>query len=134
MPMTKAEKAALEAAHVRAALSWPSFEEPKALTLAEVKAEVTENPASVKTSYDQEIRAGKFWTQTAFSSRVKCVYCDGQLMFCWPPGDVVRLDSRWESVKLYRTHEDARRALAWKTARQCAAKLRAVEMLEELAL
>ena len=131
MPMTKAERAALEAAHVRAALSWPSFEEPKALALAEVKAEVTENPVSVKTSYDQETRAGKFWTQSAFSGRVNCVYCDGQLMSYSPPGDVVILDSRWKSAKLYRTHEDARRALAWETARQCAANLRAIEMLEE---
>ena len=129
MSMTKAEKAALEEAHVRAALAWPTFERPTPLTIEEIKAEVRENPVAVQTSYGGNASAGAFWAPNHHSGTISRVYCDGY--FITYESRVGR--SRWERLPLYRTHKDARRALAWETARQCAANLRAIEMLEESA-
>jgi hypothetical protein len=124
--MTKAERAKLEDAETRAALAWPTFEEPTPLTVEQVRAIVADEGVMVqRAGYPCGKQVARFWSCNAYSGRVLLGCSDGNSIGIdddWP-------GSQWRGDRLYRTHEEARRALAWAIARDCAKKLRQVELM-----
>ena len=127
MSMNKREQAELEAAYTSAALAWPTFEQPLPLTGSDVKAIVERDGEEMEGGAGYKRRGAWFWSANRHSMTVSRVCCDGMYM----GRDDGRMDSWWRESHLFATFEDARRFLAWDVAKDCAQRLRQVQVMEE---
>jgi hypothetical protein len=130
MAMTKAEKAALEAAMTDAALRWPAFERPSPMTREEIasadKVTFTPRDASVVRSRTVVIA----WFFNAYTGEVTRGWIDGHVFQSNDPHLIGIGASRFEGAAAYRTEKDAWRAMRWAACEAAAKKLRAIDLKE----
>jgi hypothetical protein len=123
MSMTKAERAEMDALRLRLALAWPSFDRPEPMTRDEIAAAPKVEIA--RYGLPAQVTAGWFGFFSGFPSQG------------WSDGLVHNSASMSGASatkgfgRMYRSYDEAARALAWNVADDCAARMRrALEVVE----
>lgn len=125
MAMTKAEKARLEELEIALALHWPPYAAPEPMTREEIRANrVAVEPADQSVSWRHEVCRG--WFCNAHTGEVYEGWSDG--MSHNPRGWEVSLASQGMG-RMYRTREDAAKALRLEMSQKFAAALARVDRI-----
>jgi hypothetical protein len=126
MAMTKADADKFERVHVREALRWPTFENPKPMTPAELDA-------APKTDSGATIRARRVtpaWFFNSYSGTVTRGWITATACNSSDP-DLTQATGSRTLLPAYRTENEAYRALRWAMCENAAKLLRLLDLRHE---